>query len=188
MYTLPGGHGSCGERMNTPQKGCILHDEAGRGRELWKCDERLWNDEVYTCPMYVYNNKGKPRRASNNYRYIPPEQKQLIVTMHIRGTSTTNIEQSTGISTRTIRRILKLWNDTGRVMRQPLEPGRPRVLNSLEVEYLESLIEQRPDIYVTELQNALFVTYGAEVDASTITQTLYRRGFTRKKVQDIPIQ
>ncbi|EDQ99762.1 uncharacterized protein LACBIDRAFT_315242 [Laccaria bicolor S238N-H82] len=27
--------------MNTPQKGCISHDEAGRGRELWKCDESV---------------------------------------------------------------------------------------------------------------------------------------------------
>ena len=79
----------------------------------------------------------------SNYRYIPPEQKQLLVTMHIRGTSITNIEKSTGINARTIRRVLKLWKDTGRVIRQPLEPGRPRVLNSLEVEVCTLLRHQQ---------------------------------------------
>ena len=79
----------------------------------------------------------------SNYCYIPPEQKQLLVTMHIHGTSITNIEKSTGINARTIHRVLKLWKDTGRVIRQPLEPGRPRVLNSLEVEMCTLLHHQQ---------------------------------------------
>jgi hypothetical protein len=48
--------------------------------------------------------------------------------------------------------------------------------------YLESLVEQTPDIYGRELQHALFVAYNIDVDVSTITRALHRRGFTRKKV------
>ena len=39
--------------------------------------------------------------------------------------------------------------------------------------YLECFIELRPDIYVSELQNALFTAYGTEFDGTTITQALY---------------
>ncbi|EDQ98082.1 uncharacterized protein LACBIDRAFT_296075 [Laccaria bicolor S238N-H82] len=44
-------------------------DEIEHLPEDWTSTEHVdvcdsWNDEVYTCPMYVYNNKGKPRRAS----------------------------------------------------------------------------------------------------------------------------
>ena len=57
------------------------------------------------------------------------------------------------------------------------------ILNAAEIcKYLECMIEKRPDIYVSELQNALFEVYGTEVDATTITRALYHRGFTRKKV------
>jgi hypothetical protein len=39
-----------------------------------------------------------------------------------------------------------------------------------------------PDIHRKELQYALFVAYNVDIEVSTITRVLYRRGFTRKKV------
>ncbi|KAF8805110.1 hypothetical protein BYT27DRAFT_7224881 [Phlegmacium glaucopus] len=117
-----------------------------------------------------------------NFHYIPDEQKKLILTMHLRGMCFRDIETATGIGIRTIQRIKRSWLLTGKVVNKPLEPGRHRCLTSLEVSYLESLIEQRPDIYMKELQHALFVAYNVEVDGSNITRALHRRGFTRKKV------
>ena len=49
-------------------------------------------------------------------------------------------------------------------------------------QYLESLIEQRPDTYAKELQYALYTAYDVVVDVATITRALHNRGFTRKKV------
>ena len=48
--------------------------------------------------------------------------------------------------------------------------------------YIESLVEQTPDIYGGELQYALFAAYNVDVDVSTIMRALRRRGFTQKKV------
>ena len=50
---------------------------------------------------------------------------------------------------------------------------------------MEGLVEQTPDIYGIELQYALFVAYNVDVDVSTITRALHRRGFTWKKVHFI---
>jgi len=51
-----------------------------------------------------------------------------------------------------------------------------------DLQYLESLVEKRPDIMVQEMQNALYIAYNVEVDGTTITRALRKRGFTRKKV------
>ncbi|EDR07191.1 uncharacterized protein LACBIDRAFT_328206 [Laccaria bicolor S238N-H82] len=62
---------SCGNAMKDSTS--LFHntskDEIEHLPEDWTSTEHVdvcdsWNDEVYTCPMYVYNNKGKPRRAS----------------------------------------------------------------------------------------------------------------------------
>ena len=68
-----------------------------------------------------------------NYRFIPEEQKKLVITMLDRGQTPANIENATGISARTVQCVRRLWLSTGRVIKQPLEEGRRRILTSLEV-------------------------------------------------------
>ncbi|KAF8203990.1 hypothetical protein BJ912DRAFT_941579 [Pholiota molesta] len=91
--------------------------------------------------------------------------------MSLRGTATKEIATATGVSPRTISRILRLWKTTGQTAKHSLDKGRPRALTSLEVSYLVGLVERRPDIYVSELQQALFVAYDVEVDAKRKTMT-----------------
>jgi hypothetical protein len=68
-----------------------------------------------------------------NFRYIPEEKKKLLLTMSLRGMKTKEIEDATGICSRTIRQVTNLWKLTGEVVRHPLERGRPRILTSIEV-------------------------------------------------------
>ena len=68
-----------------------------------------------------------------NYRFIPEEQKKLIITMLDRGQTPANIKNATGISAHTVQRVRRLWLSTGQVIKQPLEEGRQRILTSLEV-------------------------------------------------------
>jgi hypothetical protein len=44
-----------------------------------------------------------------NFRYIPKEQKKLILTMSLYGMRMKEIENATGIKSRTIRRLTSLW-------------------------------------------------------------------------------
>ncbi|KAJ8596082.1 hypothetical protein M405DRAFT_722282, partial [Rhizopogon salebrosus TDB-379] len=47
---------------------------------------------------------------------------------------------------------------------------------------LESCIERQPDIFLTEMQDQLQEICGVDISISTISSTIRRRGFTRKKI------
>lgn len=67
-----------------------------------------------------------------NRRYIHPAQKELLVTMstHMK---TSEIEAVTGISQRTVQRVLRIWSNTGQVVCKPNDAGRPRKLDDIDV-------------------------------------------------------
>ncbi|OAX37259.1 hypothetical protein K503DRAFT_743011 [Rhizopogon vinicolor AM-OR11-026] len=77
--------------------------------------------------------------------------------------------------------IRKTFRETGEVMRTPVCAGRPRILDGLDANFLESCIERQPDILPTEMQDQLREIFGVEVSISTIPRTIRKRGFTRKK-------
>ncbi|KAJ6524183.1 Homeodomain-like protein, partial [Mycena capillaripes] len=116
-------------------------------------------------------------------RHIPRAQKQLVVIMKANGSPREQIAEATGFHIRTVDRILSTWRATGKVARVPLQLGRPRILTSLDVLFLEGLVERTPDIYLFELQNALAEATGLDVDKNTIRDALFRRGYTRKVVR-----
>ena len=136
-----------------------------------------------------------------NFHYISEEQKKLIIIMSVHGMSCKDIEKAMGIGVRAIQRVKKLWWLSGKVVNKALDNGRPHILTSLSqyenfpsvlplscscihfnLQYLENLVEKRPDIMVWEMQNALFIAYNVKVDEITITQALHEHGFTQKKV------
>ena len=67
-----------------------------------------------------------------NRRHIPQAVKEQIITMSAH-MHPSQIARATGISTRTIRRTNELWWKTGAVQRDPIQQGRPRKLNSLDL-------------------------------------------------------
>ncbi|KAF8816850.1 hypothetical protein BYT27DRAFT_7248012 [Phlegmacium glaucopus] len=54
------------------------------------------------------------------YRYIPEEQKQLVLTMCLRGMKVNDIVEATGMGRTTILRIKRNWRSTGRVIRKSM--------------------------------------------------------------------
>ncbi|KAF8208068.1 hypothetical protein K438DRAFT_1574587 [Mycena galopus ATCC 62051] len=122
--------------------------------------------------------------APGNRHHIPEEQKKLVVIMaqKIPPMPPKDIAAATNIHIRTIYRILETWCETGKCVRRPLELGRPRILTAFDVSFLEGLVLRTPDIYTFELQQALFVHTGLDVDKDTIRNALIRRGYTRKTV------
>lgn len=68
----------------------------------------------------------------SNRRYIHPAQKELIITM-AHSMTLEDIADVTKISARTVRRVVRLWKQTGSVERKPVNPGRPRELDMADV-------------------------------------------------------
>lgn len=105
------------------------------------------------------------------------------------------------VDPRTVRRVTKLEAETGSVVREPVVRGPRWMLNGIDCavrqsyfiytdmctlsshkKYLESLLERTPDLYLRELQRDLMTNRGVHVSLGTISRTLKRRGFTRKKL------
>ena len=165
------------------------------------CSTMGW---VVACSS-VYNSFFPNSLATmpGNYRYIPEEQKKLVLTMLLRGMSAINIERATAnwhlqtkclsdpkhleCQRRGCQPFFREWPAQSFVFPRSICEISPLLQvkcysNNIYGQYLESLVEQRPDIYTRELKAALFKAYEVEVDGSTITQELHQCGFTRKKV------
>lgn len=66
-------------------------------------------------------------------RHISKELKTIVLRLsEVHGLSTQDVSRLTEVSDRTVRRIRKLYRDTGDVARTPLCAGRPRALDGLD--------------------------------------------------------
>ncbi|VDC02747.1 unnamed protein product [Peniophora sp. CBMAI 1063] len=115
-------------------------------------------------------------------RHIPDAQKELLMEMLDNGMPQDDLVKFSHVSDRTCRRVKKLYRQTGKVSRKALFPGRPRALGDLPLAYLEARIEQSPDLTLRELRQALVTAYAIDVTEQTISNSLKRRGWSRKKL------
>ena len=129
----------------------------------------------------------------------------VLVHMHQkRNLSINEIERLTALKPRTIRRVLKLYEETGKVMPPEAKSGRPRKLDENDIDvsvwichclfssyskgvsflqYLKSCIARSADSYLDELQIQLEQLCHVKVSLPTIWRALRREGFTMKKVR-----
>ncbi|KAI0028380.1 hypothetical protein K488DRAFT_7231, partial [Vararia minispora EC-137] len=80
--------------------------------------------------------------------------------------------QLLGIGRSTVFRIVRLAHSTGNVVRKPIIAGRPRLLNALDLAFLEGLVEHQPDMYLEEMQYELSEGWDIWVSIPTIERAL----------------
>ena len=97
------------------------------------------------------------------------------------------IEELLFVSSRSIRRYIDLFNDTGDVSPATQQHGPPKTLEHEKMYLVQSLMS-KPDIYLEELRQELIQATGTDVSLSTICRTLKHLGFSRKKLRHIAIQ
>jgi hypothetical protein len=91
-----------------------------------------------------------------HYRFIPEQQKSLIITMLDRGQTPVAVENATGINVRTIQQVRKLWLSTGRVTKRPLEEGRQQILTSLKVSVSDYFLASGQDCKISTMLSYSF--------------------------------
>lgn len=91
-----------------------------------------------------------------------------------------------GFSRRTFFRVLKLWRETGDVVKaRALTRGGPRLLHCEDIQYLLRLIRQNPDYFLDELLHLLQTNRFISVHYTTIHRELERAGVSTKKLRRI---
>lgn len=100
--------------------------------------------------------------------------------------SLTDILECVGFSKRTFYRVLKLYRDTGNVVKAPSNRrGRPRKLLFEDVEYLIALVHHRPDWFLDELLGLMEHNRFISVHFTTIHRELVHAGILLKKLKKI---
>jgi transposase len=121
------------------------------------------------------------------YRKISRDVKLAAVNLYERNLLTIGqIVGCVGFTERTFWRIMKLWRETGDVVRHNTGgAGRPRSLHLEDTIYLLRLVNHRPDWFLDELLSMLETSRFISVHFTTIHRELARAGMSLKKLKRI---
>ena len=93
-----------------------------------------------------------------------------------------------GFSQSTFFRILKLWQETGDVIKERAVYGRYQTLHQTDIHYLLQLIRQNPDYFLNELLHMLKTNHFISVHYTMIHDELICAGISRKNLQHIALE
>ena len=113
---------------------------------------------------------------------IPIQFRWKIIEKWLAGLSNRVIANHLGISKSSVVRIRKRFQQFGTVQDMVSLRGRPRILTTNDMKYLEVLLKERVDWYIWELQNEMEKWKSQVVSYSTIWRALHRLGYSHKQV------
>jgi transposase len=83
----------------------------------------------------------------------------------------------------TVYEVLRLHRTFGQVTNPyRRQRGRPQILDQGDMNYIYSILEANPGLYVDEIQQQLFQVRNVDVSIATISRALWRLAVSHKKV------
>ena len=107
------------------------------------------------------------------------------------GLSVWQTSQNLNVDQSTVRRIEKIFDQTGSVDFKPYPQSHRdghKKLSQADEYFILQLVVEMPGIYLREIQHELWITNGTDVSEETVMRFLKTSGFTRKKLQHTAIQ
>ena len=90
-------------------------------------------------------------------------------------------------STMSVYNVLGRFQDCGEVNSRT-SSGRPRALTMEDVDFISSLIEENPVIYLDEIQLQLEELRGVHVSLATVSRTLHNLSLSHKKISKAALE
>ena len=113
---------------------------------------------------------------------IPNQFRWKIIEKWLAGLSARNIANHLSISKSTVTRICKRFQEYGTVQDLPSLRGRPRLLTTDDMKYLKTLLTEKVDWYIWEIQGEMERWKDQVIGYVTIWRALHRLGYTHKQV------
>ncbi|KAF8218727.1 hypothetical protein L208DRAFT_1348078 [Tricholoma matsutake] len=115
--------------------------------------------------------------------HISTDIKQLVLRLAtVCGYKYKKIHEISGVSERTTKHICALHQRTGDVVKKGVVDGGPHLLNGFHISFLESCVEQQPDLLLSELQDQLEGTCRVQASPMTTHCALRQCGLSCKRV------
>jgi transposase len=138
----------------------------------------------------LVQNLTHPHTMTMVGRNISADCKLAAIRLHERGLPPLEtILDCCRFSRRTWFRVIKLWRETGHVIHlAEIRRGRPRILDTKDIQYLLQLVKNNPDYFLDEMLNLLQTNRFISVHFTTIFRELKCAGMSRKKLKRIAIE
>src|SRR5438046_9061074 len=107
----------------------------------------------------------------------------LIVERTLEGLPCRTIAEQFKISKSSVSRIFIHFKKYGCVEDLLPQPGRSRILKVEDIKYLGSLLKEKVDWYLWELQSEMELWLGHQIGYCTIWRAIHRLGYTHKQVK-----
>ena len=131
--------------------------------------------------------------VGNKFTMAPHTSQELCEKMVLwheeQGREPSEIANLAGCSLRAVYSVLQLHREFGQVTNPYAQPrGGARVFNMGDMNYLSSLIDANPVIYLDEIQDSLAQTRNVDVSISTISHALQSLAVTNKQVSTTALE
>ncbi|KAJ6522610.1 hypothetical protein B0H19DRAFT_857960, partial [Mycena capillaripes] len=83
---------------------------------------------------------------------------------------------------RVVQRVMQMWTEIGEVSRDRRHKGRAPLMSPSNCQFVLALLDHTPDIFLDEIQEALFIEHDIDVSLATICRTLHRLGISSKRL------
>ncbi|KAJ3497410.1 hypothetical protein NLJ89_g10351 [Agrocybe chaxingu] len=108
---------------------------------------------------------------------------RMVVWSQDLGKDNEEIAELAGCSERTVREVLCLNREFGVPHNLNAQPrGGTRILNSGDIDYISSILDANPTLYLDEIQSKLLFYRNVSVSLPTLSRALRRLALTKKKV------
>ncbi|SRR6266498_5970582 len=112
----------------------------------------------------------------------------LIVERTLEGLSCRTIARQLNIGKTSVSRTFLQFKKYGCVEDlSPLGPGRSRILTTNDIKYLESLLKEKVDWYLWELQSEMELWLDYQISYCTIWRAMHCLGYTHKQVKNFSL-
>jgi transposase len=125
------------------------------------------------------------------YRKYSASFKYIVVQSSLQGESLDEINTSHGanVSSDSLRRWCLLYNTTRSVVTNPETyqlKGRPLALNEEERQFVFSMVTEKPQVYLAEIQQELLDKRNVHISVQTISNELHQRlGLSQKTMRKV---
>lgn len=144
-----------------------------------------------------------PAVAIRNH-YSKDLKQRVIYQAYTLGKDNTEIAIDLNMPLRVVQRVKEMWAEIGEVCRDrrhkgraplmspnnckvPAPPSFPANLLTLYPQFVLALLDHTPDIFLDEIQEALFIQHDIDVSLATICRTLHRLGVSSKGARTLAV-
>ncbi|KAJ7346093.1 hypothetical protein DFH08DRAFT_701525 [Mycena albidolilacea] len=122
----------------------------------------------------------KPATAIRNH-YSKDLKERVIYQAYTLGHDSKDIAHALNMPLRVVQPVKEMWAEIGEVCRDRRHKGRALLMSPNYCKFVLALLDHTPDMFLDEIQEALFIQHDIDVSLATICRTFRRLGISSKR-------